>query len=186
MEFAARKPGVRTANCRRRSRSFGSGFLAFSNWPQSRRISPQGSSVFASWLLFTPSFPPLPPVPVTASGNQSGVRRFSERGFSLRQPPVNFCFCLPCGSFGGALCRPLSALVFVVRCAYLAQHPAPHIFRADTSTLPLLAVIVGSSVSCFPAHWFSCVVLRFSVTPASVRPFQASQGLLAKWMPDAP
>jgi hypothetical protein len=62
-------------------------------------------------------FSPLPAMPVAAGGEQCGVCHRGERRFRVRKLAVNLRFTLSRSTVGGAPCRPLSALVCVVRCA---------------------------------------------------------------------
>jgi hypothetical protein len=70
---------------------------------------------------------PLATVLVEAGGFQCGVCHRGERGFRIRQLPVNFSFVMSGGTVGGVPCGALSAFIVVGLGEHLRQQPGSHV-----------------------------------------------------------
>jgi hypothetical protein len=70
---------------------------------------------------------PLATMLVEAGGFQCGVCHRGERGFRVRELPVNLRLSLSRSPVGGAPCRPLSAFIDVRLGEHLRQKSGSHV-----------------------------------------------------------
>ena len=109
---------------------------------------------------------------VVAAGKERGVGDGGNGGLRVRKLPVNLRLSLPYGMVGIALGRPVPLFVPVVLGAYLPENAVAHVLRADPSTLPHLAVVVGPAASLFPSHRLPALCYGFPASPLQSDPFR--------------